>query len=464
LLIAVLKTVNKGRDAWTPTARSAEPTRLEIQTWRLPDLTLSSTSHKRVSVANPNDEAAEPNGFDHTSLAPCRLIAIYMLPAFTYKWKNPQPMEDEIPSDVGQTFNLFHCSVAAKPSPLSYESNAREGILCVTIEGDFGPFTHPQGDPHDHGAIAFCTISGAAFNPPRILSTAAHPQVYEYEEWQEGNVAWDFGPHNTWITGFGTRTALVTRYIGFQQELDAAGNWEEENPNRVAIMKLTLRNYDPVTVAQRGQIHRHPLGRPQDPVVDAEAIKKEADVRAAAREAEEIFSTNTAHVNGHGPGAGLDDLFLPAGLDQLLNMALPPFAFPGAPAPGQAGPPNPMQNPFLNPAPPAPGPGPGAAGGPPPGAAQMAQFNMTEILRSMESASSMRTTYKVVKAIDHGIRPEIFGDKTHLRTSIPYFESNVTIPIPDGEDDRNERGEAGMDHPFKTILARDRLIVCDVSF
>jgi hypothetical protein len=423
LILAVLKTANPGPRGSTPTART-DATRLEVQTWRLPEPSVYANSQKRLTA--PTEESFENNGFDfdpdRVTLSPqCRLESIYKFPLFTHKWKNPNPMEDEIPNDEGQTFNLFHCSVAAKPAPVSYgidmdqdqDQDTRQGILCVTIEGDFGPFTHPNGPPHDHGAIAFCTVSGAAFTTTKPNKQGQEPAVYEYEDWNQGNVSWEFGPLNTWVTGFGTRTALVTRFVGIEQSqlMNEDMEWEDEEPKRALVMNVTLRNYDPIAVTKRGRITRQALG----------GLVTDSSTR--------IESTHTGVIDPSEPptepiapfrpsAQDLDDLF--ANLTNTINI------------------------------PPAP-----------PGLVTTPLHQLSDLIRQINSAAG-GTAFKVIMSSDHGTRPELFGEY-NIRSTMPYYEANVSIPVvtPEGE---GERDEAAMDHPFKTILARDRLIVCDVSF
>jgi hypothetical protein len=151
-----------------------------------------------------------------------------------------------------------------------------------------------------------------------------------------------------------------------------------------------------------------------------------------------------------GMGMGQEAMFFPPGMENLFTMTLPPFHLHG-PAPG-----------------PAPAPAPAAVNiAAPPAGAQAAaiQLQLADILRSIEQSPNANNSYKIIQSIDHGPKPEIFSSETSLKSSIPYFESNVTIeiPEPDLEKGDEERGEAGMEHPFKTILVRDRLIVCDVS-
>jgi hypothetical protein len=414
LILAVLKRVEPGARGLTPTCRF-DPTQLEMQTWRLPNPDLYVSSQKRLT-APLSDDQSELNGFDMVSLSSCRLCSIYKLPTFTHKWVNPTPMEDEVPTEDGQTFTLFHCSVAAKPAPVSYSTDAdnTQSILCITMEGDFGPFTHPNGPPHDHGAIAFCTVSGSAFNT--IEPKGKKPTIHEYEEWNEGNVSWEFGPMNTWVTGFGTRTALVTRYVGISQLMNEDMDFEDE-PTRSLVMNVTLRNYDPITVQKRGRITRHPLGRP--PIA--------GEISSKPLQPTGVLDPNTEPILPSIQDiAGLDQLFdgLNNGtLDNNVHVNIPP---------------------------------------PPPGFFDNTPLHqLSDLIRSMNVAQG-GNAYKVIKAIDHGFRPELFAEYP-IRSTMPYYEASVAIPMPmpvgqeEGEDD------AAMEHPFKTILARDRLIVCDVS-
>ena len=417
LILAVLKRVETGANGYTPMDR-LDATRLEIQTWRLPNPELYSKSHKRFTAPSI-DGPSEVNGFDMISSSSCRLYSIYKFPAFTHKWVNPTPMDDEVPAEDGQTFTLYHCSVAAKPAPVSYttDTDSRQGILCITIEGDFGPFTHPNGPPHDHGSIAFCTVSGSTFNAD--LKNAQRPTVYEYEDWNEGNVSWEFGPMNTWVTGFGTRTALVTRYVGISQLMNEEMDFEDE-PSRSLVMNVTLRNYDPITVNQKGRITRHPLGRPAIAGSDTTPAQPtgvpDPDTEPSVSLVQDI--------------AGLDQLF-----DDINNL---PLNINMAPPPNGNGPQQPA----------------GIFGATP-------LHQLSDLIRSMNVAQG-GNAYKVIKSIDHGFRPELFGEYP-VRSTMPYYEASVTIPIPMPEGQQEGRDDPAMEHPFKTILARDRLIVCDVS-
>jgi hypothetical protein len=413
LILAVLKRVDPGPNGYTPTDR-LDATKLEIQTWRLPNPELYSESHKRFTTLNKDQ--AEPNGFDMIPLSSCRLCSTYIFPSFTHKWVNPTPMDDEVPAEDGQTFTLFHCSVAAKPAPVSYttDKDSRQGILCITIEGDFGPFTHPNGPPHDHGSIAFCTVSGSTFST--TVDTSKRPKVYEYEEWNKGNVSWEFGPMNTWVTGFGTRTALVTRYVGISQLMSEDPDFEDA-PQRSLVMNVTMRNYDPIAVKKQGRITRHPLGRPRIPADDSTPFTPTG-----------ILDPNTepASLPMISDAEGLDALFDTIN-DLPLNInILPPNVPP-----------------------------------PPPGMfAATPLHQLSDLIRSMNVAQG-GNAFKVIKYVDHGFRPEMFGE-FNVRSTMPYYEASVAIPIPMPETEEG-REDPAMEHPFKTILARDRLIVCDVS-
>lgn len=339
-------------------------------------------------------------------------------------------MEDEIPNDEGQTFSLFHCSVAAKPAPVSYgdAQDQRQGILCVTIEGDFGPFTHPNGPPHDHGAIAFCTVSGSTFTTTH--SNKQSPAVYEYEEWNEGNVSWEFGPLNTWVTGFGTRTALVTRFIGIEQSqlMNEDLEWEDEEPKRALVMNVTLRNYDPIAVVKKGRISRQALGgSSSSSLCDSTSTSASASTSTS--------QSNQTQTGVLDPSEADPDSAAPLrqaaqDLDELFGN---------------------LANTFPIPIPQAP-----------PGLATNPLHQLSDLIRQMNSAAG-GTAFRVIKAIDHGRRPEIFGEYG-IKSTMPYYEVNIGLPVPTPEGDEDgARDEAAMDHPFKTILARDRLIVCDVS-
>ena len=81
--------------------------------------------------------------------------------------------------------------------------------------------------------------------------------------------------------------------------------------------------------------------------------------------------------------------------------------------------------------------------------------DLTDLFSNM--VASTGNTFRVVTHSEAKFS-EMFSGTT-LENTLPFYEANVAIRL----DDDEERSEAAMDHPFKTILARDRLIVCDVS-
>jgi hypothetical protein len=215
--------------------------------------------------------------------------------------------------------------------------------------------------------------------------------------------------------------------------MDDELNWvEDQTPQRTLVMSVTVRNYDPVAVGKRGKIYRHPLGRPA--ILGDNTWKPTLADSGTATDTE----TGVPDQSTVEPGLAflsaatqLDDIFdnLTANMNMNVNVNIPNIPLP---MPGQ-------------------GPGP------------LHQLN--DLLRHMSTTQGPGNGYKVIKSIGHGKRPELFGDYI-ISSTMPYYEANVTIPIPmptPGEGSGDDRDEAAMEHPFKTILGRDRLIVCDVS-
>jgi hypothetical protein len=193
----------------------------------------------------------------------------------------------------------------------------------------------------------------------------------------------------------------------------------EDEPQRSLVMNVTLRNYDPITVKRGGRITRHPLGRP--PIIGAENSTSSRPTGVINPTTEPNPLPTISDVNG------LDALFdtineLPLNINMNVNVNIPP---------------------------------------PPMGMfAATPLHQLSDLIRSM-NVTQGGNVFKVIKSVSHGFRPELFGE-VEVRSSMPYYEASVAIPIPmpQAEEDRED---PAMEHPFKTILARDRLIVCDVG-
>lgn len=383
-------------------------TRLEIQALKLPD-----TSPVAVP-STPSEQPDSVSRFRPHQFPPCTHVASFRFPGFTHQWHNPGPSVDEVlPVEGGQSFRLLHSSIAAKPSPGPNGLGDDQGLLCITIEGDFGPVTHPdEGDAHDHGCIAFCTIAGALFNN-RIFNTAPEqqPKIVDYKDWHRGHVSWEFGPGNTWVTGFGTRTTSVSRFMGFTNEAEG-DELVMPNPDtakRSTIVSVRLRNYDPVAVLRQGRVSHRPLGRAPS--------STEGDV------------PHTGILDRQERVAAFGDTLNTEGMLNLVELSRRIQAEAALAATAAA-----------------------AGGGPVPILPPM--DDLTNLFASM--AASTSDTFRVINHTKTKL-PEMFSDVT-LENSLPYYEANVAIHL-----DEEGRSEAAMEHPFKTILGRDRLIVCDVS-
>lgn len=396
ILASVLTTADKKRDP-TPIPGSDEhQTRLEIQVLQLPPAPQSP------SVPDfSQDDDLQFNRAETADFPRCSHVASFRFPNFTHKWQNPGPSEDEIlPVEGGQTFRLIHSSIAAKPSPGVNELGDDQGLLCITIEGDFGPVTHPEGGaPHDHGVISFCTIAGSVFSR-RLLETprSEQPKIVEYADWSQGNVSWDFGPANTWVTGYGTRTTSVSRMMGFTHEMDdlTGPPPDTDNAKRSIITNVRLRDYNPITVHRKGRISKRPLGR-------------KFDTRCPIGDAADTGIPHPAESNEPSPSTTLPDEIV-----NIVNLTRQAH-LPAALAPLQ---------------------------------------DLTDLFAGIAAASAS-DTFRVITKYETRL-PEMFQGTT-LHSTLPFYEANVYI------DNDETRDEAAMEHPFKTILARDKLIVCDVS-
>lgn len=417
ILGAVLTPTNPSRQDGTPNTEDEEgETRLEIQVLRLPPPAAA------VQVPDNDDRNHdEPIIVRPQTFPRCIHVASLRLPKFTYKWHNPGPSPDEVlPVEGGQTFHLVHCSMAAKSSPGNNASGEDQGLLCLTLEGDFGPVTHPepQGVAHDHGVIAFCTIAGSVlgltYNDQPVRGQA---KILEYDAWHKGHVSWDFGPACTWITGYGTRTTSVSRFVGIQTPLDQEMP-DPENDKRSTVVNVRMRNYDPVAVNRAGRISRHPLGRP--------AIKSGTDAENEKDSADTGLLSDAER-------AALPAPPLP---DELMRIVETTRAQLEAIQQQQGGP--------LLPLPPGVAPNHGLP-------------DFSDLFGDLDSPTP-GDSFQVVKASRTVLREMFSG--TELVSSLPYYEANVSIPL---DDEGDPRDDAASEHPFKTILARDKLIVCDVS-
>lgn len=400
-----------------------KPTRLAIRFYQVPDAT---------DQADGSADTADASDGEDTSR--CQPLSSFRFPPFTYKYHNTEPLPpDELPPPEPQCFRLSHCSVAAKPAPLPLGSDGRvstaqTGILVVTLEGTFGPIVHPGHPAHDHISLAFATIS-----VPRLVALLHRRKAFDWKYWSHA-VSWDFGPMN-WMTGYGTRTVQVSRWVStpmpLDQNSDDAQDGQDDDSDSGAgatMLNIVLKDYNPTAIAFKGRTYTGILGQGKG-VPDTDA----PDPFPPPPNFQPVFDMSHFHANDQHPPHPIFAALQPP------NLQAPPVLN------GNGNPMNPalaqaqaaqILNVLINPFEPL--------------------NDSFESLFNPPHSTTRSISARVVSGKSHGKVFEMFGG-VELTSHLDYLEVNVNVPV------EGEREGDALENPFKTILSGDRLVVCDVS-